>query len=193
LTWEDFIKASSQRGLDEQAISLSILKSANQYIRNHNLSVIRTSDIVSESFVRLYRAITNDTLDPLHPRLVHLLGTMVKQAAIDLYRRQKASVRGGHLKRVPLEENLAVWEESGRSVWEDSGRSEEELKDFLEANLSRAEMELLERIAEGDRLREIAIQFDVSRSEAGRKAMALRAKLRKMFPDKFGDPFEEPK
>jgi DNA-directed RNA polymerase specialized sigma24 family protein len=135
-------------------------------------------DIFQEFLIRIF---SNGTLKFLllskHPAPTQVLYSVLKQVAIDRVRYWSSEKRA-YTKEEPIDVEL---ESSLEWEYSDYAASAIDLSDLLDSFLSAEEMDLVEQIAEGDRIKDIAIRYNVSISTASRWCVNLGIKLRRLL------------
>jgi DNA-directed RNA polymerase specialized sigma24 family protein len=163
---------------------------AIQFIKNHFCGRIKNivndfniinddcDDLFQEFIIKIF---SNGTLEFLiasrHPAPAQVLCSVLREVAIDRVRYWSSG------KRAYAREELMDDELEGSLEWgpSESAAFAVDLTDLLDTHLSREEMDLVDLIAQGDRIKDIAIHYDVSISTASRWCIKLGIKLRRLL------------
>jgi DNA-directed RNA polymerase specialized sigma24 family protein len=161
-----------------QAIKDMFAGRMHTLIQSYKLIHEDYDDIFQEFIIRVF---SNGTLNFLlvskHPTPTQVLYSVLKQVVIDRVRYWSSEKRT-YAREEQLDEKLEEsleWSSSSDAIFE------VDLSDLLDSHLSQGELDLVDLIAGGDRIKNIAEHYGVNVSTASRWCIRLGIKLRRLL------------
>ncbi len=157
-------------------------KKFGKLLRHMAMTILRNPQEAEECVNTTYLSTWN-TIPPKEPQsLVSYLGRILRNTAIDAYRKGQAKKRS-NLEELPFSELEECIPEGGDKCWEDKGEITKAINSFLRTLDTPSQQLFIRRYWYLDSIKAIATAFNISENNAKQKLFKLRNSLKRYLEE----------